>query len=53
MKVGDLVRNIKFPNLQGIITDVSSYRGTITLRTQRDTVYSFRPEQLEVLVESR
>lgn len=53
MKVGDVVRNIKVPKLEGIVIEVSSYHGTVTFRTARSTIYTFAPEQLEVVVECR
>lgn len=53
MKVGDLVRNIKTPNLEGIVTEVSSYHGTVRFRTKSNNEYSFSVDQIEVVVESR
>ena len=53
MKVGDLVRNIKYPKLEGIVTDVMSYHGVIKIRTRRNTEYAFSADQLEVVIESR
>jgi|MDSZ01.3.fsa_nt_gb hypothetical protein len=53
MKVGDVVRSMRFPKLEGIVTEVSSYHGTITFRTARDAIYTSRPEDLEVVVECR
>jgi hypothetical protein len=53
MKIGDLVRNIKIPRLEGIVTEVSSYHGIVTFRTKRNTIYSFKPCELEVISESR
>ena len=53
MKIGDLVRNTKFPKLEGIVTDVLSYHGIIKIRTKRNTEYAFSADQLEIIVESR
>jgi bacteriocin-like protein len=49
MKVGDLVRNMKFPMYEGIVVDVMSYHGLIKVRSKRDEVYAFSPDQLEVV----
>lgn len=53
MKVGDVVRNVKFPMIEGIVTSVMSYHGIIRFRTQNNTEYSFMADQLEVVVECR
>tara|TARA_Y100001938_G_scaffold142768_1_gene214540 strand:- start:657 stop:818 length:162 start_codon:yes stop_codon:yes gene_type:complete len=53
MKVGDVVRNIKFPKYEGVVEDVMSYHGLIRVRSKEDKVYTFNPEQLEVINESR
>ena len=53
MKVGDVVRSVRHPKIEGIITEVSIYHGIISVRTKSDSVYSFKPEHLEVVVESR
>lgn len=53
MKIGDVVRNVRFPKLEGIVTEVMSYHGIIRFRTKSDTIYSFSADQLEVVVECR
>ena len=53
MKVGDLVRSIKRPSLEGIVIDVMSYHGVIKIRTKRQAEYAFEPNQLELIAECR
>ncbi len=53
MKIGDLVRSVKTPKLEGVIIDVMSYHGIIRIRTKRSTEYAFTPDQLEVVAECR
>lgn len=51
MKIGDFVRNVKFPKYEGIVVDIMSYHGVVKVKSRRNEIYAFSPENLEVMNE--